>query len=128
MLAEDAEGKPLFTRFPYGKGMVYYLNYPLEINTLGVSDAYEGNQHEVYKMVFAEVLEKHVVSCDNKYVGITMHIDRNKVYAVMINYSGEKVWTNIKVNDQYRITRVVKGEVESIEPFESVILELELKS
>ena len=125
VFAEDETGNPLFTRFQYGKGVVYYLNFPLEDNLIGVSDAYEGNQHEVYKKVFAEVLENHVVSCDNKYVGITLHVDRNKVYAVMINYSEKKVWTNIKVNAQYKITRVVRGEVETIEPFETLIIELE---
>jgi len=125
ILARDHSGNPLFSRHHYGKGMVYYLNFPLENNMIGVCDAFDGNQHEVYRKVFAEQLENHVVSVDSKYVGITHHGDKNKVYVVMINYSEKEEEINISIKPGYRITRLLSGCLEKIEPFGAVIMELE---
>ena len=125
ILAVDAGGNPLFTRYRYGKGMVYYLNFPLEDNMMGVSDAFDSDQYQIYKEVFAEQLEKHIVSVDNKYVGVTHHVDGDKVYVVMINYSEKREETNISIRPEYQVVRLLMGELNSIEPFGTVIMELE---
>lgn len=125
VLAEDETGNPLFTRFQYGKGVVYYLNFPLEDNVIGVSDAYEGNQHEVYKYVFADVLEKHAVFCENQYIGVTQHVDGSKVYAVLINYSEFRQELKVQIGTGYKVAKLHRGELEYINPFEAVIVELE---
>lgn len=120
VLAEDENGMPIFTKYAYGKGTVYYLNFPLEDNAIGVYDAFEGDRCEIYKEIFSGAKNKYAVSCDNKYIGITRHGDE---WIVMINYSDKKQKTNASVGSGYRY-EVVKGSFDEIEPFEMTILKI----
>ena len=104
---------------------MYYLNFPLENNLIGVSDGYEKNQHEVYREVFAEQLMKHIVSVGSQYIGVTHHMRDDEIYVVMINYSDQKAKTDIVIKQGYHVTEMIRGELEEIESFETVIFRVE---
>lgn len=123
VLAKDENGMPIFTKFKYGKGTVYYLNFHLEKNMIGVCDAFDGEQHEVYKEVLSEISEKYVVTSDNKYIGLTRHGDGNDQRITLINYSDKPQKTGAKVADSFKY-EVLKGDLERIEPFEMTIVKL----
>ena len=125
VLCYDEENNPLITSFRYGQGKVIYVNFPLEKNLLQVSDMHLTDQREIYKMIFAEKINKHVVRSDCKYVGITEHHDKDgTVYAVIINYSDKTVNPEIVIDEAYKCESVIKGSVETIEPFDVAIIRL----
>ncbi|MBQ3547420.1 MAG: cellulase family glycosylhydrolase [Clostridia bacterium] len=115
----------VFTKYSFGKGMVYYLNYPLEKNFIGKTNAFEGNDYLIYKQIFAE--KECVVTVDNKYLGVTEHLTENGAFAIVINYSPEQQATNIMLNENYVVDEVVCGNINSIKPFESTVIKLKKK-
>ena len=125
ILETDANGAPVFTKYTYGKGTVYYLDYPLEAMLLNESGAFEQNRHEIYREVFSGQYDSHILCCENKDIGITGHFGKDKSYVVLINYSGERVSPVVHINGGYKIVRQIGGSINSIEPFSTVILEVE---
>lgn len=119
ILACDESGNPLFTKCLYGKGTVYYLNFPLEENVLGVPDAFDGNRFAVYKKVFEE-FDNYPLSSNNKYIGVTRHGDRDG-YVVLINYSSSSQKVEIREKDGY-IFEILRGSTDVIEPFEMTVV------
>jgi len=118
---------PIFTVNAYGAGRVYYLNFPLEKSLPGESEAFEGDQYEIYKEVFSGLTDRHIVTCADKHVGVTQHFGESSGYAVLINYSDRAVGTNLKINDSYKLKKVIKGDLGRIEPFGTLILQFEIK-
>lgn len=125
VLAEDEKGNPVFTVYAYGKGKVYYLNFPLEKMLLDQEDISEKKQYKIYSHMFASKLNKHVVECENPYIGITHHHRGNQCYAAVINYSGNRIETAYRIKEGYAVKRMIRGSLEEILPFETVIAELE---
>lgn len=82
----DSEGNPTVTVNNYGKGNVYYVNFPLEKMLLDLNDAFTYNYGEVYKTVFKSILSQKPLKTDDKYVKISFH--NNK--AALFKYSNEK--------------------------------------
>lgn len=123
VLASGKNEVPIFTKYRYGKGTVYYLNFPLEKNLIDVCDGFEYNQHEVYNEIFSEVKSKCSITYNNKFVGVTRHPEGEKEWIVLINYSPEVQITNatVKKDCEYRI---VKGDLDKIDPFGMTILEI----
>ncbi len=123
VLAADEKDMPIFTKYKYGKGTVYYLNFPIEKNAVDVCDAFELNQHMVYDEIFKAAKSEYAVTCDNKYIGMTRHVSGDSQYIVLINYSAQIQNTNIKVKDGYAC-EVIRGIIDKIEPFEMTILKI----
>jgi len=123
VLARDENGLPIFTKYKYGKGTVYYLNFPLEYNALGVCDAFDGDRFEVYKEMFGGLKDKYAIKCDNKYIGITRC---GEEWIVMINYSDKPQKTNATVASGYDY-EIIKGNLDEIEPFEMTIVKVTKK-
>lgn len=123
VLATDKNGNPIFVKNQYGKGTVYYLNFPLEKNLIDVCDGFEGEQHTVYDEIFKEAKSEYPIAYNNKFIGITRHIENNSEWIVLINYSPNVQVTNaaVKKDCEYRI---VKGNLDKIDPFEMTVLEI----
>lgn len=124
----DEQGNPLITSYAYGKGKVIYVNFPVEKNLLQKSDIHLTNQSEIYKMIFEEKINKHIVRSECRYLGITEHIqDDENIYAVITNYSDKKVNPELNIKDSYECEEVVKGSLESLEPFDTTIIKINIK-
>ncbi|MDY3928474.1 MAG: hypothetical protein SOZ34_03825 [Clostridia bacterium] len=123
VIAKDRNGIPIFTKNKYGKGTVYYLNFPLEKNLIDVCDGFEREQHMVYDEIFKVIKSEYPIVYNNKFIGITRHIENNREWIVLINYSPNEQITNatLKKDCEYRI---IKGNLDKIEPFEMTILEI----
>ena len=128
VLDADAEGLPVFSKFHYGKGVVYYLDYPLEAMLLGESGIFNGNKHEMYCEVFKECYKTHILRCDDPFIGITQHFGTEKNYVVMINYSRQVVSPSVHIHERYKLIKNITGTAQSIEPFGAAILEFEALS
>ena len=118
----ENDDEVIFTKFNFGKGTVYYLNYPLEKNFINKSNAFDGDDYLIYKQIFSN--KERVITADNKYLGVTVHPTENGAIAVIINYSGELQPNNIKLDDKYVIDSVILGDIKSTKPFKTTILKL----
>lgn len=58
VLANDGNGKPIFTVNNFGKGKIYYLNFPLEDMLSRQNHAFDGGAYKIYEYVLKELLEK----------------------------------------------------------------------
>ncbi len=124
VLACDSLGMPAFTRFAYGKGTVYYLNFPLVTMLIDKSNAFSQNHYTIYKEIFKQKLKQHPINVDNPYVGVTLHYGDEECTAVMINYSGEEQNTQATIAEGYEITSVYGGERSKIKANEAVVVTL----
>ena len=124
----DENGIPLITVCEYGKGKVYYVNFPVETMLLDMPNAHKTDLFEIYRVVFAKKIDSHIADSDCKYIGITEHIeDANNAYIVLINYSDKIVDVNLKVKSEYNISKVIRGDIESMAPFETTIIKVSRK-
>ena len=128
VIARDENEIPIITKASYGKGTVYYVNFPVETMLLDVTNAHETDLYYVYRTIFAKQIEEHIADSDCKYIGITEHtVDETCAYVVMINYSDKTVETNITIKEGYVVEDVIRGDVNTISPFETVIFKASKK-
>lgn len=125
VIAREKNGDVVFVKNDYGKGKVFYLNFPLEEMLIDGINRFEGRHYLVYKMLLKDKLSKHCVSCDLPHVGITYHHSDSGINVVIINYSDNYNELNLKVHNDFKISSVIKGDIKKIEPFETVILKIE---
>ena len=93
----ECDGNIILSKYNYGRGKVYYLNFPMEKNLINSSYGFDGDYHMLYKHIFEKT--DSAVRCDNKYIGITEHYDNNgDCIVIAINYSKNKQKTDILVN------------------------------
>jgi hypothetical protein len=121
VLCCDDRGIPAFTKYKYGKGMVYYLNFPLEKSLLNKKRAFDGNACEIYRMLFKDCGEK-IIESDNKYLGITHHWGKDNSYVIIINYSNSEIMLNLRQNEKYKLEKVYAGSMQTIEPMGTIVL------
>lgn len=128
VLSYDDEGDIAVAVHKYGKGLVYYVNFPLESMLLNENDAFapSKNRAQIYKTVFADALSEREAKIDNPNLALTFHQQEDeKLYLAIINYSGEKQVTNLEIKAGYRVSEVITGSTDEVEPFDISIIALE---
>lgn len=86
VLGYDNLGIPALTVFKYGKGRVYYLNFPLEKYLLSKENAFSYNYSKIYSIIYKNIIDNQPLKIDNPNVKITFYDNK----AVLFNYSGER--------------------------------------
>lgn len=124
IIAYDNIGLPIFTKYSYGNGTVYYLNFPLETSMLDENYAFNQNYYMIYNYIFKNCIDNKPLTCDNKFIGITYHFKENICYAVLINYTGEEQHFNIMVKSGFELSEVYGGTTSTLSPGEAVIITL----
>lgn len=122
VLAVDESGNPMFGVASYGKGKVYFLNFPVEEMMLTEETAFEKEYYRIYEAVASENLRKRAFQKENPVAGVTVHEGQNEDHAVFINYSD--TWQNAgvtfeKTGDSFE---PVYGDLQNIEPFGVAII------
>ena len=120
VLANDGNGKPIFTVNNFGKGKIYYLNFPLEDMLSRQSHAFDGGAYKIYEYVLKELLEKKTVRKLNSKVGVT----ENGSIATVINYSNEPVKTGLYLQNGKRIGHIFRGNPDYLEPCDGAVFEI----
>ncbi len=91
VLGTDAEGNIVFSKNAYGKGFIYFLNFPLEtmIHDRPFVFSYENKipYYHIYKEAGAEVLKEKDIISNNNQILTTVHPYGDKKIIVAINYS-----------------------------------------
>lgn len=125
VIAKDSLGLPAISKYAYGNGTVYLVNFPLETMLTNFNDAFEGAHHEIYKTLFADKIDTHEVVTNNKYIGITLHpATDGSIYCVAINYSAQEQKFNMILKNQYKIHKVYYGNTDVLNPFDAVIFKI----
>ena len=126
ILAYDNYGKPAITAHKYGKGKVYFLNFPLESMLVNESNAFDSNKHLLYKFLLsAEALKNRKIISMNKFVSITEHHEGDTCYVVAINYSPDAQIPNFEIKGERKITSVIYGDVEKVSPYDATVFVIE---
>ena len=120
VLANDGNGKPIFTVNNFGKGKIYYLNSPLEDMLSRQNHAFDGGAYKIYEYVLKELLEKKTVRKLNSKVGVT----ENGSIATVINYSNEPVKTGLYLQNGKRIGHIFRGNPDYLEPCDGAVFEI----
>ena len=121
VFAADNENNPCFTGHQYGKGKVYYLNFPLEKMILNRKNWFEDEYYRIYKKVFEQCLSKKKVLTNNTHIAITEHSLGDETAVVIINYSDREQKTDLMLND-CTISAVDYGDAQVLQPFSACVL------
>lgn len=124
VLAYDDTGHPVLSVNKYGKGRVFFLNFPLEDNLIEERDAFSGNKHQIYQKLFREYVEAYPVQVSGENVVMTWHPEGNGGYVIAINHSAEDKDPGFKIADGYEVEKVIYGEQSVIGKYDAVILKL----
>ena len=123
VLACDDKGNPAITSVNYGKGKIFYVNFPLEAMLIDENDAFNTNRYLVYKKIFADVIAKKNVISNNKYVSVTEHTDGDITYICAINYSGDAQKPEFVFNNG-EVDKIYRGNLDTIPPCEGTIFSI----
>lgn len=124
VIAYDSIGLAAITANRYGKGMVYYVNFPMESGLLDQNNMTDTEYYKLYADLFAPVLAKQEIRTHNPYVGVTRHASDGEIYCVAINYSNEYQTLELEIDKAYQITEIYYGDLTKLAPFEACVLKL----
>ncbi len=115
---------PEITKYIYGKGMVYYVNFPAENMLLRQRKAFDGHVCEIYKEVFKNIVNEHVIKLHNEDVALTIHRKDNSIFAVAVNHS--KKMQKLLFETDARLVKIHYGDMDKCAPMDAVIVEFEV--
>ncbi len=115
---------PWITKNTYGRGTVYFVNFPLEDSLLGGRRSFDNPLYQVYKEIFRDVLAAHPVKITNENVALTLHPDGNRLFVVAVNYSEKP--QSIRFETELTLKKVYYGNAECCQPLDAVIAEFAL--
>jgi len=108
VIGVEKDENPVFSSTTYGKGKVFFMAHPIEMNVIekpgvllnSVSQPY----WKIYSIISEEVRNNRIIHTDNPYVGITEHsFDESTKLAIMINYSPDTINTSILLKDGWKV-------------------------
>lgn len=128
ILATAEDGNVVFSVNKFGKGKIYYLNFPIEDmlwNSESVFSATdEQPYYKFYKEIANDVLEQKIIRSDNPNICVTQHkLTEDSYIAVAINYSKDVQKTEFIVNKNMSV-KALYGNVEYIDGCDALILEI----
>lgn len=117
VLASEANGTPAFTRYQYGKGVVYFLSLPLELNLTKAPGLFHEASAQPYSQVYeqmfnnhAPVAERRAVRKSTKNVGVTEHpFEDGSRAIIVINYCPGDADESLTLADGWKFDSVLHG-------------------
>ncbi len=113
VLARESDGNPVFSLFPYGKGKVYFLAFPLEAALASQAGAFlPGAQPfwHLYRLLAEEFLRQRLVSKSSPWIGLTEHAHADGSVTVgVVNYIPQAVEARIGVHDDLEFHEALFG-------------------
>lgn len=122
VLATDEEGNPAFTMTHYGKGKVYYLNFPVEETLLEQAAGLEKEYYRLYIQVAQKLLQKRAIQKGNPLIGLTFHEAQEESYAVLLNYSNTAQDAGLCFQKKDATWESLLGDAKHMEPYGVSIL------
>jgi hypothetical protein len=116
VLAHENDGNPIFTVNPYGKGKIFFLGMPMEMNLTNTPGGFTENPAEcwkIYKTIAAEIMDKNrAVQKNDPFVGITEHdLSAVEKVIVLVNYSPYDKNVALNINSGWKAEKALYGEL-----------------
>ncbi len=99
-------GQPALTVNAYGKGKVWFLNYPIEEYTAKTPNGIYEQLYKIYDLMELRSSER-VATKDDPYVGMTEHITGDNRILVLINYEPEDRETVVELLPGWHIEQTL---------------------
>lgn len=114
VLGGEADGNPVFTRAPYGKGWIYFLSVPLEVALANQPGAFHEQNAQpfwkIYRLAASKIPERRAAHKANPFLGITEHpLDSDQRVIVLVNYSPEPQADTLALSPGWQIDQVWHG-------------------
>ena len=122
VLAYDNYNNPVISVYKYGKGRVFYVNFPLESNMIYESEATEKGRATIYKKLFENYIDKLPVKTNAENVVMTYHPTDNGVIVVIVNHSLEDKKLALDIKPEYKIKKIYYGEADKINAFDACVI------
>lgn len=101
VLAKNEEGNIVFSKNKYGKGTIYFLNFPLERMLYDKYAAFNDTLwYKIYEIVGENVLKNKIVVSKNPQIVTTLHkLNSDKFVVCAVNYSDKNQKNELVVKD-----------------------------
>ncbi len=100
------EGIPALSVNSYGKGKVWFLNYPIEDYAAKTPNAIYGGLHKIYSLMDLGNAER-IAKKSDPYLGLTEHAAGEKRILVLINYEPEDRKTSVELLPGWQLENVL---------------------
>lgn len=115
-LAHEKDGNPIFTVSSYGKGKIYFLALPLEMNLTNKPGAFTQDKSDywkVYKTISEDVIKQsRAVEKNDPNVGITEHdFSPTKKVIVLVNYTPSDKEVQLNIKNGWKVDKALYGEL-----------------
>ena len=90
------DGTPALSVNTYGRGKVWYLNYPIEDYTAKTPNGVYEQLYKLYELMDLRSAER-IATKNDPYLGMTEHTLGDKKILVLINYEPEDTETSVEV-------------------------------
>lgn len=114
VLAHEEDGNPIFTVNSYGKGKIYFLGFPLEMNITRKAGAFTSNPAEywkIYQTIAADIIKQNrTVTKNDPLVGLTEHdLSSDQKVIVLVNFSPADRTVTLNIKNGWSVTKVLYG-------------------
>lgn len=114
VLAHEEDGNPIFTVNSYGKGKIYFLGFPLEMDVTLKNGAFTENPAEywkIYQTIAANVIKQsRTVIKNDPYVGITEHdLSPTQKVVILVNFSPVNRIVALNINSEWTVGKALYG-------------------
>ena len=138
VLAEDSDGLPVFTKYDYGKGTTFFLNFGLEMvlsQNTGSLNKISPDYARLYRTFAANVIAQRVVQKDPKDIGLILseyNAGHDKTICAAVNHCSKQIDTVLTINSPVKTVNTLAGNASaskseiniSIGPGKAVIIEI----
>ncbi len=114
VLGAEADGNPCFTCAEYGRGKVYFLTFPMEMQLTTQPGAFHTPEAlpywQVYRWIAREAVQGRAVAKTSPFIGATEHVldERDRV-VVLVNYSPEPVKESLTLTAGWQVKGALYG-------------------
>lgn len=127
VLARNEEGNIVFSKHNYGKGVVYFLNMPLETNLVNKACVFDDTDYyKFYKMVSEDIVREKVLVSNNTQLYATIHPYNDGYLAVAMNYSNVLQKCDWVLKEGYEI-EVIHGSTNEIDKCDGAVYYIKKK-
>jgi hypothetical protein len=114
VLAHESDGNPIFTVNSYGKGKIYFLGLPMEMNLTLKPGAFTDKPSEcwkIYQTISADIVKQsRVAEKTDPFVGITEHdFSPTRKVIVLVNYTPIDKEVQLNIKSGWKVDKVLYG-------------------
>jgi len=114
VLSHEKDGNPIFTESTYGKGKIYFLAIPLEMNLTNMPDGFTENPAEcwkIYQTIAADMIKQNrIVTKNDPFVGITEHdLSANEKVVMLVNYTPTDKDVTLTIDKDWKVNQALYG-------------------